>query len=332
MATARRLLVSANITRYYHCTSRCVRGAYLCGNDSTSNKDFTHRREWLQERLLLVADVFSLQLAAYSIMENHFHVIVRLDPDGAATMSDQEVVRRWHQLFKGNSISQRFASGEILSDQELPTLRRFITLWRNQLNDLGWFMRCVKEPLARMANQEDGCKGRFWEGRFHSQALLDDRAVAACMVYVDLNPLRAGMCKHPEDDAFTSLSARINRDNAEELENNRSHVLISFADTVSPTQDALPFSHAEYLSLLDSAARIDKPGKRGTLDANTSHIMLRLGLVPKHWRIVATEYEQHCHRRVGSAACMTNAASALGIRSAWGSNASRRFFLEDSPT
>jgi putative transposase len=70
-------------------------------------------------------------------------------------------------------------------------------------------MRCLNEYVARRANQEDRCSGRFWEGRFKSLALLDEKALAACLVYVDLIPVRAKIAQTPESSAYTSISEHI---------------------------------------------------------------------------------------------------------------------------
>ena len=120
----------------------------------------------------------------------------------------QEVIERWHQLFKGNHFSQRFILGDTLDEIELALLTDIVNLWRIRLADISWFMRLMNENIARQANLEDKCTGRFWEGRFKSQALLDEKALLACMAYVDLNPIRAKMTKTPEASAHTSIKQR----------------------------------------------------------------------------------------------------------------------------
>ena len=138
-------------------------------------------------------------------MHNHYHVVLFIDKSKADNWDALGVVERWHLLFSGTLYSQRFAQGDLLTAAEQANLDRSISLWRERLMDISWFMRIINEGIARMANREDDCTGRFWEGRFSSQALLDEKALAACSVYVDLNPIRAGIADSLTDSDNTSI-------------------------------------------------------------------------------------------------------------------------------
>ena len=187
--------VSIEDTPYYHCVSRCVRRAFLCGRDSQTGYDFNHRRQWIVDRIKLTCSVFAIDLCAYAIMSNHYHIVVKINAEQVKTWSDEEVARRWTQIFTGPLLVRQYLGNADLTSTELERIAKLFATWRERLSDLSWFMRCINEPIARMANAEDHCTGSFWEGRFKSQALLDERALLACMAYVDLNPIRAAMAK-----------------------------------------------------------------------------------------------------------------------------------------
>ena len=194
----------------YHCFSRCVRRAFLCGFDTLTGRDFSHRKAWLVDRLRYLAAVFAIEVCAYSVMENHYHTILRTRPDIVARWSDREVATRWLTLFPRRR--SRGVAATPPAEQEICALAdnpKRIAKLRRRLSSLSWFMGRLNEFIARAANKEDSVKGRFWESRFKCQALLDEAAIAACMVYVDLNPIRAGLAETPELSDFTSIQERI---------------------------------------------------------------------------------------------------------------------------
>jgi len=95
-----------------------------------------------------------------------------------------------------------FGTTQAWIDQKLSD-EKFVAEARRRLSDLGWFMKCLKEPLARLANKQDGCQGVFWQGRYKSVPVLDDEALLATCAYIDLNQLAAGMAKTPEESDRT---------------------------------------------------------------------------------------------------------------------------------
>ena len=257
--------VSVESTPYYHCTSRCVRRAFLCGRDSQTGYDFEHRRQWIIDRIKLLCSVFSVDLCAYAIMSNHYHIVIRINSEQVAEWSDEEVAKRWLRIFTGPVLMHQYLGNADLSRAEHKQITELIVTWRKRLCDLSWFMRCINEPIARMANGEEHCTGRFWEGRFKSQALLDVRALLACMAYVDLNPIRAAMARTPEQSDYTSIQERIQQPDSE---------FLSKLD--EKDVDAIPINLKDYLELVDWGGREIKHNKGGYIPDQVPPILARL--------------------------------------------------------
>ncbi|MCF6191247.1 MAG: hypothetical protein L3J51_12280 [Cocleimonas sp.] len=281
MTIPRKQLIDLSVTPYYHCVNRCVRRAFLCGEDKLTGKSYEHRRGWISDKIKSLSQVFAIDVAAYAVMSNHYHVVLRVDQDEAIAWSTNEVVHRWNSFFNLPVIISRFLKGKCTTSAELKVVDEIIEKWRGRLMDISWFMRLLNESIARESNKEDGVTGHFWEGRFKSQALLDEQAVIACMAYVDLNPIRADMAKTPEQSDFTSIQERIKTRMTKQHCN-----LLGFVDMAGCKLEktkAIPFEHNDYLALVDWSGRAILDNKRGSIPTNTPPILVRLGIDDKDW-------------------------------------------------
>jgi len=156
-------LVDTATTPYYHRMSRCVRRAFLCGENRYSGKNFDHRKSWILDRIKQLTSTFAVEVCAYAIMSNHFHLVLHVDVETVKGWSFDEVIDRWLSLYKGHEVAQKCMSGEQLIKIEQDALSSLVEVWRSRLEDLSWYMRCLNESVARMANDEDNCTVRFWE-------------------------------------------------------------------------------------------------------------------------------------------------------------------------
>ncbi len=308
MTTARSLLVDSESPGYYHCISRCVRRAWLCGIDPYDGKSYEHRREWVEARLLELADVFAVGIYAYAVMSNHVHVVVRIDPVAAAVWSPEDVASRWVRLFPAT------VNGEIdpiaceTKEQNLLGNAERLEICRQRLGSLAWFMRSLNEPIARRANQEDACTGRFWEGRYKCQALLDDAAVLTCMSYVDLNPIRAGMAENLETSSHTSALRRI----AQVTTDTQDATQLLSCIHSSLSSPTLPLTVADYLEVIDWTARLTRADKRGAINAAEPTVLRKLGLTERQWSTQVLGTETRYWRAIGSAQSLIAKAAAIG--------------------
>lgn len=230
-------------------------------------------------------------------MSNHYHVVLHINTDQQRGWSDADIVARWERL---HQLPEWFESAH---EEKIAAT---IAIWRERLGSISWCMKCLNEPLARLANKEDGCKGRFWEGRFKSQALLDDAAVLKCMAYVDLNPVRANMAATPEDSAHTSIQARIeSRDQA-------------LAPMAGQQADGfvLSISKADYVTLVDWTGRQFRRGKRGRIDATQPPIIDRLQRSSRRtWLDEMKHLTHHYFRAIGNIVSLSDYHATTWARS-----------------
>jgi putative transposase len=325
----------------YHCFNRCIRRAFLCGSDSVTGRDFSHRKTLLVERLRYLAAIFAIEVCAYAIMENHYHSILRTRPDIVALWSDRDVAIRWRTLFPrhrdkcGASIppSEKDICALVECPERIAQLRR-------RLSSLSWFNGRLNEFIARAANKEDMVKGWFWESRFKCQVLLDEAAIAACMVYVDLNPIRAGLAATPEESDFTSIRERIRAWKEESMTTPvvsvdaaqvsggapMPGIALEYSGTLSedcwlcPIQsDAqrrgiLSMTAIEYFDLVDMSGRMTRSRKTGTIDADLAPILLRIGANPVAWLDTVSHFGSRFHLAAGLLSHLRLLADQLGRR------------------
>jgi len=303
MPIARKHLISADQPGCYHLISRCVRRAFLCGDRAE------HRRAWVTERIQAAAASFTVDVLAYAVMGNHLHVVVRTDPDRVARWTANDVAQRW-------AVAHPHLNAEGACEPWDPALietkagnAAWISRARGRLRSISWFMKSIKEQLARRANRADRCTGHFWEGRFQSVPLLDERAILACMAYVDLNPIRARMATTPETSDHTSVQARIHHRQLQEARDpvaltstqpptaalgrmaeearqaaaEQGHWLAPISSPVVGMAQAPLLTRDDYLTLVDQTGRVVRGDKRGAIPAHLPPILERLELNLSAW-------------------------------------------------
>ena len=305
MTYARSILVPPGSPGTYHCVSRCVRRAWLCGEDRESGRSYEHRRQWVEDRIGELAEIFAVAVWGYAVMSNHLHVVVQVIPQAAAEWSADEVAARWSRLYRRRDQDARLRA-EVLAGNELR-----IKVLRERLCDLSWFMRCLAEPIARRANREDSCKGHFWEARFKSQTLLDETAVLSAMAYVDLNPVRARICDSLEDSAHTSARSRLDSiaKDRQQLDQPLAPVLGLLGFGV------LRLKQGDYLDLVDHTGRQIHPGKRGAISGALPAALARMGYSAEAWQRQVLAVGSGYFRAIGDADVLIE--KAREIEQAW---------------
>jgi REP element-mobilizing transposase RayT len=365
MALPRSKYVQEGKEGVYHCFSRCVRRAFLYGFDPLTQRDYSHRKAWLVDRLRQLASIFAVEVCAYAVMGNHYHTILRTRPDIVTRWSDKEVATRWLTLFPRKDglrgVAEPPIEKQILALVQCPEC---IATLRQRLCSLSWFMGRLNEFIARAANKEDGVKGRFWESRFKCQVLLDDASIVASMVYVDLNPVRAGLAATPEESDFTSIRERIRAWQKEtvitasvstktNIDSGSLHrdTLIGKKDGEMPNiapesvstswlcpissetdrRGILPMTAAEYFDLVDKSGRIIHSDKKGTIDADLVPVLLRIGANPEVWSETVSHFGNKFCLVAGLLSNLRNYADQVGKRWFKGIAAAQAAFTHSPP-
>lgn len=303
--------ISLSDTPYYHICSRTVRKAFLCGVDKETGVSYEHRRHWIEKRIFQLSQVFSIDICAHAVMHNHLHLVLHVDSEQVKSWSTLEVLIRWHKLFKGTLLARKYQREQPLTKFELAMVEETAQIYKQRLIDISWFMRTLNEPIARQANKEDKCTGHFWEGRFKSQALLDEGALLSCMAYVDLNPIRAGIALTPEESNFTSIQLRIKA----AIKGEQPADLLTFTGNEQQDKNTgIRFSLKDYLILVDETGRVIREDKRGAIDAKTAQILSRLHISDESWLKLTTNFEGIFTGAVGTAEHLCEFTEHVGLK------------------
>ena len=298
-------------TPYYHICSRTVRKAFLCGVDKETGISFEHRRTWIEKRIFKLAQVFSIDICAHAVMHNHLHLVLHVDIEQVKKWSMGEVIERWHQLFKGTLLTQKYQNKQALDKFQLAMVESTADIYKQRLMSISWFMRSLNEPIARQANREDQCTGHFWEGRFKSQALLDEGALLSCMAYVDLNPVRAGIAPTPEQSAFTSIQLRIKA----AIKGQQPSSLLYFTGNEHHQKTSgIHFSLKDYLTLVDETGRVLRDDKRSAINHKTANILARLHISERSWLKLTTDFEGIFTGAVGTVEHLCEFSEHVGLQ------------------
>jgi len=283
MTTARKQLISIEDTPNYHVVTRCVRRAFLAGYDKITKTDFGHRRDWIVTRMMKLSDIFSINICSYAVMNNHYHIVLKVSENKLWTTN--HTLEKWNELYSLPYLCDKYLKGKITNKSEMREVKKMAKKFRKRLMNISWFMKCLNEYIAVKANAEDNCKGHFWESRFKSQALLDERALLTCMAYVDLNPIRAAMAKTPETSDYTSIKERIIKKDTK---------LLGFSDT------EIPYYLSEYIALVDYTGKCIHPNKRGYISDNIPNILNRLEIHPEAWLVEIKQFKTDGITAVGT--------------------------------
>ena len=349
-ACARSEIIRQGQPGIFHVFSQCVRQVFLLGIDPTTGRDYNHRRQWFVDRLQLLTANFVIDIGFAAIMSNHFHLVLRTTPRLVKRMGAWEVARRWLRVYPG----QRVLEGPWIEPTEeqvtaLAEDKERIAEIRKRLSSVSWFMSALCEFIARKGNLEEGCRGRFFAGRFACREIRSEGGLLICGIYVDLNQIRAGEALTPESSLHCSvawrIAARAKGDRGGDLAASANEWLAPLTleqDQLGdvPCQSGrrasdkglLSVTLDEYLQLLDCVGREVRADKRGAIPAERAPILERLGIQSAELVDTVEKLTQRFRRMIGPVDEMASRAAEAGRQWFQGQRHASRVFTEPDKT
>ena len=301
----RRNLIDLSECTCYHVISRCTRQLHLLGTDSASRAE---RKGLLLQQLERLASFTAVGIAGWSVMDNHLHLLLKVDTDAARSWSDREVARRWLKLHPArdgyrNRIEVEEGHVDVLVDTPDATL---IPELRERLTSISHFMKELKQEMTQQINKLEDTVGSLWAGRFKSKRVVDEAQLLTTLAYIDLNPFAAGVCKKPEAGEHTSLAARLHGvepcEDANHAAGNPAKTKRNAKQTSAPREkkgwwmtvgggqpgmanrrrSLMPdttLTFGRYLKLLDAVSRLLRKGKKH-MRGDSQTITDRIGVSP----------------------------------------------------
>jgi hypothetical protein len=345
VAYARRKLLGGERQAVFHCWNRCVRRAFLCGRDAHTGQDYSHRRDWIVNREEQLAGLFAIDIEFRTELSSHLHLVLRTMPRVARRWSAEEVVRRWLTITKlAKCFSDDLPTPNPQQVEKLAQDKKLVAKLRRRLSSVSWFMGILCENIARRANREDDCKGRFFETRFGCRECTDLNAILLCGVYVDLNAYRAGEVDNPVGSRYTSVYQRLQ---AQGLRKNAAgrpdgwlgeFTLAPERKADEPLADAsrtgrrasdlgiLPVSLDDYVRLLRWTAQQLRSGQRATIPADLATVLDHFEVQQDQWLDTVEQYESAFGHAVGRAASLADVAERMELQQLRGIAACRTAF------
>ncbi|WP_298775682.1 transposase [uncultured Shewanella sp.] len=317
MTESRKKLIHIESTPYYHIQNHCVRGTYLVTNKDSQKQSSEldlHRAQWFVDRLIQLSGLFCIDICAYAVLNHHYHLVLKVNIDTANHLTTNQLIQRWKQLFKLPPLAIKYTEKTLFTEPEKLKLDELVCKWRERLTDVSWFMRCLNETVSRQVNKEENCRGAFWQGRFKSQALLDEPALLACIMYVDLAPIREQLSQSLENDYLTSISLRMS---AVKHAQKDAHLYDFDSEYLAIAQQPatlLPFDHMtragkkvhipfhlpDYIALIKWTHQEMIHNKLPTNTQKTPKLLTQLAIKKKDWIDACRHFSHHYSHVAGS--------------------------------